>query len=136
MKDVWKLDIKNVLPGTLEVIVMEVDGRGAQGRGLAWEELLFENIGDYDVNDQLRALQFIVEEYNIDKNRIGVLGDGYGGYLGLQMMLDKRHGGDIISCAVLRSPIAEWSWHGNFNEHEIKKIEQYFTKTNKNDTFM
>ena len=46
-----------MLAGELEVIVLEVDGRGSQGRGEGWRRELVGMVGEMDVEDQLAAVK-------------------------------------------------------------------------------
>merc|ERR1712012_114015 len=45
---------------------------------------------------------------------VGVIGSEYGGYLAIKMMTNSRGGGDIISSALLKSPVIDWTIHDTF----------------------
>ena len=46
-----------LLAGSLNLIVMEVDGRGAGGKGENWRNLLVGSLGEIDMEDQLEAIR-------------------------------------------------------------------------------
>ena len=46
-----------LLAGSLNLIVMEVDGRGAGGKGENWRNLLVGSLGEIDIEDQLEAIR-------------------------------------------------------------------------------
>ena len=93
--------------------MIEIDGRGSWGQGLKWHKLLVGHIGDFDVQDQLAGLRYVINRYHVDTERVGVMGSEYGGYLAIKMMTDSRGGGDIISSALLKSPVIDWTIHGS-----------------------
>ena len=113
MTDQWKLGLLVILSDTLGIIVVQVDGRGSAGRGMSWSETLTGAIGDVDVNDQLAALEHVVAMYHVDVNRIAVMGQNYGGYLALKMIVSFKSDENIITCAIVRSPVVQWPWQGN-----------------------
>ena len=39
------------------VVVLEVDGRGVQGKGEEWRKTLLRRVGEVDVEDQLEAVK-------------------------------------------------------------------------------
>ena len=55
--DRWKFDELTVLAATLNIVVIQVDGRGAAGRGEDWRNLLVGSLGEIDVEDQLEAIR-------------------------------------------------------------------------------
>ena len=57
IRDVWKIDFPLVLAGGLKVVVLEVDGRGVQGRGEGWRRKLVGRMGEVDVEDHLEAVK-------------------------------------------------------------------------------
>ena len=57
MRDRWEVDIKTVLAGTRDIVVLEVDGRGSGGRGEEWYRMLVGHVGDLDVEDQIESLK-------------------------------------------------------------------------------
>ena len=53
----WKLDFPLVIASRLRMVVLEVDGRGTQGRGEEWRTGLLGRVGEVDVEDQLEAVK-------------------------------------------------------------------------------
>ena len=51
------MDFISFLTGSMNIVVLEVDGRGAGGRGEDWMRMLVRQIGDGDVEDQMSALE-------------------------------------------------------------------------------
>ena len=59
-KEEWKVDFTTYLASGLKIAVLEVDGRGAGGRGEDWVNKLFGNVGTVDVDDQIMALKWVM----------------------------------------------------------------------------
>ena len=53
----WRADLATFLCSSLGVVVVEVDGRGAGGRGATWASGLRGAVGTADVRDQLAAVR-------------------------------------------------------------------------------
>ena len=52
----------------------------------------------------------ILSSYSfIDPKSLGLIGDGYGGYLAMLMMNNLEH---VDACAVVTQPIVDWKHHG------------------------
>ena len=58
--------------------MIKTDNRGSSRRGIEFEGKIANNMGEYELIDQISVLKTIKQ---IDKNRIGIIGWSYGGYL-------------------------------------------------------
>jgi dipeptidyl aminopeptidase/acylaminoacyl peptidase len=86
--------------------VMDIDYRGSAGLGRDWRTGIYRHMGGKDLDDHVDAARFLVENYGIDANRIGVYGGSYGGFLTLMAMFTKP--GVFAAGAALR-PVTDWS---------------------------
>lgn len=87
-------------------IVVKIDGRGAPGRGRAWERA---PRGDFStlVDDQAAALQALGEEVpELDLTRVGITGWSFGGYMSALAVLKRP---DVFQAAVAGAPVADWT---------------------------
>uniref|UniRef100_A0A3Q2WN16 Dipeptidyl peptidase like 10 n=1 Tax=Haplochromis burtoni TaxID=8153 RepID=A0A3Q2WN16_HAPBU len=101
----FRLEWDSVLAGLAQVIVARIDGRGSGFRG--------QRLGIADVEDYIAALKyvaFLAERPFIDRTRVGVFGEGYGGYLALMMLKSTEK---LISCAAVRAPVTDWSMYAS-----------------------
>ena len=57
VRDIWQVDFNTFLAGSMKMVVLEVDGRGAGGRGEDWRRMLVGHVGDVDVDDQIESLE-------------------------------------------------------------------------------
>ena len=86
-------------------LVVVVDSRGSSRRGLQFESPIKNLMGNVEVEDQSFALNYLIEEGIADKERLGVYGWSYGGYMSL-MCLAKRP--DLFKAAVAGAPVTSW----------------------------
>uniref|UniRef100_A0A3Q1B597 Dipeptidyl-peptidase 10 (Non-functional) n=1 Tax=Amphiprion ocellaris TaxID=80972 RepID=A0A3Q1B597_AMPOC len=113
----FRLDWDRVLVGSDQVIVARLDGRGSGFRGQRILQQVHHRLGDVDADDQIAALQYLARLPFIDRTRVGVFGEGYGGYLTLMMLKSMDN---PIRCAAAQAPITDWTLYASASS------ERYF----------
>lgn len=88
------------------IVVFSVDNRGSARRGKAFEEAVYGRMGQVDVADQYAGVQWLKQQPWVDRERIGVFGWSYGGYMSL--MLLAQHPADY-ACGVAVAPVSDWA---------------------------
>jgi dipeptidyl-peptidase-4 len=86
-------------------IVFQLDNRGSNYRGTAFEFPIHEKLGEIEVADQITGVKYLQSLEFVDKERIGVFGHSYGGYMTL-MSLFKA--GDYFKAGVSGAPVTDW----------------------------
>ncbi len=89
--------------------VLDIDYRGSAGYGRDWRTGIYRHMGGKDLTDQVDAANFLIDSLGIDKNRIGIYGGSYGGFITLMAMFTKP--GVFAAGAALR-PVTDWA---NYN---------------------
>ncbi|MHC1481015.1 S9 family peptidase [Frateuria aurantia] len=92
-------------------VVFTLDNRGTSRRGHVFEQPIYQQLGDAEVEDQLTGLNWLKAQPWVDPDRIGVFGWSYGGYLSL-MLLAKA--GDQIAGGVAVAPVTNWKLYDTF----------------------
>ena len=81
--------------------VLDVDYRGSAGYGRDWRTGIYRHMGGKDLSDQVDGAEVLVEKYGIDKDKIGIYGGSYGGFITLMAMFNApdtfKAGGAIRS---------------------------------------
>ena len=93
-------------------ILFRLDNRGSGNRGKAFEDVVFRKLGQTEVSDQLRGLEFLKSLPYVDANRIALQGWSYGGYMTLMTILQAPK--DTFAAAVVGAPVADWSLYDTF----------------------
>ena len=100
-----------------------MDGRGSWNRGLAFEQATYRNLGEVEMDDQLKGVEYLKTLPFVDQNRMGVHGWSFGGFMTTSLML--KHPG-IFKCAVAGGPVMDWSMY------EVMYTERYMNKPQDN----
>ncbi len=90
------------------MIVVCVDGRGTGLKGAAFKKITQNELGKFEVEDQIAAAKKIAEFSYIDKNKIGIWGWSYGGFMSTNCLLK---GNDIFSTAIAVAPVTSWRFY-------------------------
>ncbi|MBL4940078.1 MAG: DPP IV N-terminal domain-containing protein [Colwellia sp.] len=86
-------------------IVFELDNRGSNYRGTDFEFPLYEKLGQVEVDDQIMGVKYLHSLPFVDKERIGIFGHSYGGYMALMAMFKA---GDYFKAGVSGAPVTDW----------------------------
>ncbi|XP_053273487.1 inactive dipeptidyl peptidase 10 [Pleuronectes platessa] len=113
----FKPDWDWVLVGSEQVIVARLDGRGSGFRGQRVSQDVHLKLGSVDAEDQMAALEYLVKLPFIDRTRVGVFGEDYGGFLALTMLKSPER---LVRCAAAQTPIIDWSMYASaFSERYL-----------------
>ena len=69
-------------------LIFMVDNRGTGARGKDFKTTGYRNLGKWEVNDQVEGAKYLASLPYVDKNRIGIWGWSYGGYLASMVILN------------------------------------------------
>ncbi len=86
-------------------LVFQLDNRGSNYRGTAFEFPIYKKLGDIELVDQISGVKYLRTLPYVDENRIGIYGHSYGGYMTL-MALFKA--GDYFKAGVSGAPVTDW----------------------------
>lgn len=89
-------------------IVVCVDGRGTGGRGEEFEKMTYLQLGHYETIDQIEAAKYMGKQSYVDKERIGIFGWSYGGYMSSLCILK---GNDVFKAAIAVAPVTNLKWY-------------------------
>jgi dipeptidyl-peptidase-4 len=89
-------------------IVAIVDGRGTGFKGRDFKKMTYRELGKYEVADQIEAALVLGKEPYIDKDRIGIWGGSYGGYMSC---LAITKGAEVFKMAVALAPVTSWRYY-------------------------
>ncbi len=89
-------------------IVVCVDGRGTGARGEEFKKMTYLQLGHYETLDQIEAAKYLGMQPYVDKNRIGIFGWSYGGYMSSLCILK---GNDVFKAAIAVAPVTNWKWY-------------------------
>lgn len=106
-------------------IVFQLDNRGSNYRGTAFEFPIYEKLGQVEVDDQISGVKYLHSLPFVDKDRIGIFGHSYGGYMALMTMFKA---GDYFKAGVSGAPVTDWLLY------DTHYTERYLNHPNVNTT--
>ena len=100
-------------------IVVCVDGRGTAGRGDAFKKVIYKQMGKFEAIDQIATAHYLQTLPYVDKDRIGIWGWSFGGYLSSLAMFK---GEGVFKMAMAVAPVTNWRYYDNiYTERFLQK---------------
>lgn len=87
-------------------VVFTIDNRGSNYRGKKFEDPIYRAMGDIEVKDQVAGVKFLHSLAWVNKNKIGVHGHSYGGYMTLMTMFKAP---EYFKVGVAGAPVTDWA---------------------------
>ena len=91
-------------------IVLDLDYRASEGYGRDWRTAIYRNMGHPELEDYLDGIEWLVEHHQADRDRIGIYGGSYGGFMSFMALF--REPGTFKAGAALR-PVADWTQYNH-----------------------
>ena len=89
-------------------IVFIVDNRGSQHRGRDFEQATFHQLGQIEMQDQMKGVDYLRTLPYVDMNRLGVHGWSFGGFMTISLMTNYP---DVFKVGVAGGPVIDWKWY-------------------------
>jgi dipeptidyl aminopeptidase/acylaminoacyl peptidase len=96
--------------------VLDMDYRGSAGYGRDWRTAIYRHMGGKDLDDEVAGAKWLVDHEGVAKDRLGIYGGSYGGFLTLMAMFTRP--GVFAAGAALR-PVADWASYDDGYTTEI-----------------
>lgn len=87
-------------------IIFRMDNRGEGYRSAAFKEALHLKMGQPEIEDQVRAANYLRSLPFVDDHRISAMGWSYGGFMTLHMLTEPEMG---LASAISGAPVTDWS---------------------------
>jgi len=101
------------------IIVVSVDNRGTGARGQEFKKMTYLQLGKYENIDHIAFARYLGKLPYVDKERIGVFGWSYGGFMS---SLDITKGADYFNTAIAVAPVTNWRYYDNiYTERFMRK---------------
>ena len=89
-------------------LVYVQDNRGTQNRGAEFEKAIHRQCGQAEMADQMEGVKMLMQLPYVDKDRIGVHGWSYGGFMTISLITNYP---EIFKVAVAGGPVIDWKWY-------------------------
>ncbi|HRO27729.1 MAG TPA: prolyl oligopeptidase family serine peptidase [Luteimonas sp.] len=91
-------------------IVLDLDYRASEGYGRDWRTAIYRQMGHPELEDYLDGIDWLVEHHQADRDRVGIYGGSYGGFMAFMALF--REPGTFKAGAALR-PVADWTQYNH-----------------------
>lgn len=91
-------------------VIFCFDGRGTGGRGAQFKKQTYRDLGRMECEDAIEAARWLGQQRWVDKDRIGIWGWSFGGYLSTLSLLK---GNDVFKMAIAVAPVMNWRYYDN-----------------------
>ena len=85
-----------------------LDNRGSENRGREFEQATFRRLGQVEMEDQMRGVDFLRTLNYVDTARLGVHGWSFGGFMTISLMTNYP---DVFKVGVAGGPVIDWKWY-------------------------
>ncbi|ETN71738.1 hypothetical protein NECAME_19194, partial [Necator americanus] len=104
--------------------VVNIDGRGSNGRGWKYRSPIYGALGTVEIEDQIEGIRQVIKKYPfLDDRRVSVFGWSYGGYAAA--LISERANTSFFKCAISVAPVA------NFLYYDAAYSERYMGSADK-----
>jgi dipeptidyl-peptidase-4 len=89
-------------------LVFTVDNRGSDNRGFDFESVIHAQLGNNEIDDQMKGVDYLKSLPYVDGNRLAVHGWSFGGFMTTSLMTRKA---DTFKVGVAGGPVIDWKWY-------------------------
>jgi len=104
-------------------VVFTLDNRGTDNRGFEFESCTHRRLGEIEMADQMEGVKFLQSLPYVDKDRMGVEGWSFGGFMTITMKLAHP---EVFKVGCAGGPVIDWKWY------EIMYGERYMDTPQEN----
>ena len=89
-------------------VLFILDNRGSENRGLEFEQATFRQLGQIEMQDQMKGVEYLKSLPYVDTNRMGIHGWSFGGFMTISLMLNYP---EVFKVGVAGGPVIDWKWY-------------------------
>ncbi len=87
-------------------VVFQLDNRGSENRGKAFEDPIYKKLAEVELADQITGVKYLRTLDFVDPQKIAIYGHSYGGYMAIMAMF---RAGDYFAAGVSGAPVTDWA---------------------------
>lgn len=102
-------------------IIISVDPRGTMYRGRDFKHSTYMELGKLETEDMIEAAKFFGNQSYIDKERLGMMGWSYGGFMA---SLAVTKGADYFKMGIAVAPVTNWRYYDTIYTERFMRTPQ------------
>lgn len=91
-------------------VVLDMDYRASEGYGRNWRTAIYRKMGSVELEDMVDGVNWLVNNANVDRNRIGTYGGSYGGFLTLMALFKEP---DLFQAGAALRLVSDWAYYNH-----------------------
>lgn len=91
-------------------VVMDMDYRASKGYGRDWRTAIYRRMGTPEIQDLRDGVNWLVDNANVDRNRIGTYGGSYGGFMTFMALFTQP---DLFQAGAALRPVSDWAHYND-----------------------
>ena len=89
-------------------VLFIMDNRGSENRGKEFEQVTFHQLGQVEMQDQMKGVEYLRTLPYVDTERLGLHGWSFGGFMTISLMTNYP---DVFKVAVAGGAVIDWKWY-------------------------
>ncbi|MDX1760780.1 MAG: prolyl oligopeptidase family serine peptidase [Christiangramia sp.] len=90
--------------------VIDIDYRGSAGYGRDWRTGIYRHMGGKDLTDQVDGLKYLIDNHDINPEKVGIYGGSYGGFITLMAMFTEA---DTFKAGAALRSVTDWAHYNH-----------------------
>jgi dipeptidyl aminopeptidase/acylaminoacyl peptidase len=91
-------------------VVLDMDYRASKGYGAKWRSAIYRQMGHPELDDYLDGVNWMVANQQGDKDKVGIYGGSYGGFMTLIGMLRAP---EVFKAGAALRPVTDWTTYNH-----------------------
>ncbi len=91
-------------------VVIDMDYRASEGYGREWRTAIYRRMGVPELEDYVDGVNYMVENYGVDRDRVGIYGGSYGGFMTFVAMFKAP---DLFKAGAALRPVSDWAHYNH-----------------------
>ncbi len=91
-------------------VVLDMDYRASAGYGRDWRTAIYRQMGTPEVEDMADGIDYLVAEHGVDRERVGVYGGSYGGFVTFMAMFRRP---ELFAAGAALRPVTDWAHYNH-----------------------
>lgn len=90
--------------------VLDIDYRGSSGYGSKFRTDVYRHMGGKDLSDHIDGAKYLVKNHSIDRDKIGIYGGSYGGFITLMALFTEPN---TFACGAALRTVTDWAHYNH-----------------------
>jgi len=90
--------------------VLDIDYRASAGYGRDWRTAIYRHMGGWDLRDNVDGAKYLVEQHGVGKEKIGIYGGSYGGFITLMALFTEP---EVFAAGAGLRSVTDWAHYNH-----------------------